>query len=320
MENYYNPQPNQQPNNGFDYSVGSNTPSDDEIMTFDKMMSEGKKVEEQVYEVKDNMPVERQTSNLQPKPSSFSGTTQRYNVPIQVGGSSSVNRHHPQYRQAYAQSPNRPQPMPNQEGIDVNKLLASLKEKDQIIEQLKAQEQEKSQAVEQLTEKLIASENACLEQTAANEEQSAKIEKLEADNETLTKRVDIIKSDWDNYRRRTEENREKDRVLACEGIVKSLLQAIDDIERSIEYAYQYETDADSLIEGNKAILRRIITILEDYDVHIIDVTGEFDANVHCAIGREKVEDVEPGAIVKVVQTGYILGDKVIRPASVIVSY
>lgn len=314
MDNYYNPQQNQNLGNGFDYGVGSNMPSDDDIMTFDKMMGGSKNMEEQVYEVQNNVPVERSNSGLQPKQMPPS---QRYNVPIQVGSSPSINRHHPQNRPAYPQGmARRPQP----EGVDVNKLIADLKEKEHAIAQLKEQVQTRDQAIAQLNEQLATSEKTCQELTATSEENAAQIEKLEADNETLTKRVDIIKSDWDNYRRRTEENREKDKVLACEGIVKSLLQAIDDIERSIEYAYQYETDAESLIEGNKAILRRIITVLADYDVHIIDVTGEFDANVHCAIGREKVEGVEPGAIIKVVQTGYMLGDKVLRPASVIVSY
>lgn len=145
-------------------------------------------------------------------------------------------------------------------------------------------------------------------------EANEKIKKLE--EEVLKAKADNI-----NYRRRKDEEVSKRLEFANEDIVKDILPSIDNFERAIDLDDDnLEAELSKFLTGFKMIYCHLVSVLEKYDVKAIDDKGkEFDPKLHQAVLTEKVEGIEPGIVIEVMQKGYMLKDKVIRPAMVKVS-
>jgi len=95
-----------------------------------------------------------------------------------------------------------------------------------------------------------------------------------------------------------------------------VLPAIDDFERAASNVPEH-LQGDPWVVGVTMVLRKFYKTLDEYDVKIIDPTGEvFDPNRHEAIGTEDSDSVATGHVTATVQKGYILGDRVLRPALV----
>ena len=109
--------------------------------------------------------------------------------------------------------------------------------------------------------------------------------------------------------------------FANEDIVKDILPSIDNFERAINLDDEnLDDELSKFLAGFKMIYCHLVEVLEKYDVKAIDDKGkEFDPKLHQAVLTEKVEGMEPGMVVEVMQKGYMLKDKVIRPAMVKVS-
>jgi len=168
------------------------------------------------------------------------------------------------------------------------------------------------QAVEQQEDEQIQAESnlhlKCCEEN----------EVLQARLATLSRQYQSLTHDFENYKRRTEEAREKDKELACEQIIVALLPLADDFERAIRYAVDNQVPR-NLVEGDMAILKRLFEIMAKQGVKMIPADGAFDETRHKAVSQIKQENIEPGQIIEVVQNGYELAGKIIRPASVVVS-
>jgi molecular chaperone GrpE len=96
-------------------------------------------------------------------------------------------------------------------------------------------------------------------------------------------------------------------------IIKKMLPVLDDMERALAN----RPDGDSWANGMELIARKFQNILEAESVKRIEAAGQpFDPNFHEAISSEPNEDVESGYVIEVVQNGYMLGERVIRPAMV----
>lgn len=106
-----------------------------------------------------------------------------------------------------------------------------------------------------------------------------------------------------------------------EDIVKQLLPTIDNFERAIKMDDQNLDDQLSkFLEGFKMIYCNLVNTLDIFEVKAIDgLNQKFDPTYHEAVLTEKVEGVEPGMVIEVLQKGYLLKDKVIRSAMVKVS-
>ena len=145
-------------------------------------------------------------------------------------------------------------------------------------------------------------------------EANEKIKKLE--EEVLKAKADNI-----NYRRRKDEEVSKRLEFANEDIVKDILPSIDNFERAINLDDDnLEDELSKFLAGFKMIYCHLVSVLEKYDVKAIDDKGkEFDPKLHQAVLTEKVEGTQPGIVIEVMQKGYMLKDKVIRPAMVKVS-
>ena len=124
-----------------------------------------------------------------------------------------------------------------------------------------------------------------------------------------------------NYRNRKDEEVSRMLKYANEDLVLELLPIVDSFERAIKMDDTNLTDEVSkFLEGFKMIYCQVINILEKYGVKAIDgINKPFDPTYHQAMLTEKVEGVESGVVVDVLQKGYLLKDKVIRPAMVKVS-
>ena len=149
-------------------------------------------------------------------------------------------------------------------------------------------------------------------------------EAAKAEAATATEKLSRLQADWENYRRRVERERVVERERACEGLVKDLLPAIDDLERAIAHAgtaSEGDEVAKQLADGVSAVHAKVISVLEKQGVSVIDPAGEpFDPNDHQAVGRVENADVYDETVNDVYQKGYRMGGKVVRPAMVTVTY
>ena len=125
-----------------------------------------------------------------------------------------------------------------------------------------------------------------------------------------------LAADFQNYKRRTENERKDIAAFANERIVKELLNVIDSFERALETA---KCEDESFRNGVELIYKQLITTLAGFGVEVIPTEGEFDPNFHNAVMSEAVEGEEAGKILMVMQKGYTLNGRVVRPSMVKVS-
>lgn len=118
-----------------------------------------------------------------------------------------------------------------------------------------------------------------------------------------------------NYKNRIQRDREQDYISMKGDIFKRVLPVLDDMERAL--ANRPVDNANPWANGLELIARKFQNILEAEGLKRIEATGQpFDPNFHEAISSEPNEDVESGHVIEVVQNGYMLGERVIRPAMV----
>jgi molecular chaperone GrpE len=124
-------------------------------------------------------------------------------------------------------------------------------------------------------------------------------------------------AEFDNYRKRVARDQQSLVARAAERLVKELLPVLDDLERALQAAEEHEEA--TLEDGVRLVHRSLAALLEREGLQEIDTAGAFDPHVHEALLAQPVEDAESGAVVQVLQKGYTLGDRVLRPARVIVA-
>jgi molecular chaperone GrpE len=126
-----------------------------------------------------------------------------------------------------------------------------------------------------------------------------------------------LAAEFENYRKRAAREQERLVAHAHERLVRELLPVLDDLERTLEAAERHEEAA--LVDGVRLVERSLRNALEKEGLVEIEADGAFDPHVHEALLTQAREDAEPGSVVEVLQRGYRLGDKVVRPARVIVA-
>jgi molecular chaperone GrpE len=125
-----------------------------------------------------------------------------------------------------------------------------------------------------------------------------------------------LAADFDNYRKRAARDQESLVARAHERLVKELLPVVDDLERALEAAAIH--DEAHLEEGVRLVERQLRSVLEKEGLVEIATEGHFDPHVHEALLSQPSE-AEEGSIIQVIQKGYRLGDRVLRPARVVLS-
>jgi molecular chaperone GrpE len=123
-------------------------------------------------------------------------------------------------------------------------------------------------------------------------------------------------AEFTNYRKRQERERELARFETVGRIAKRYLPIVDDMERALK---ERPTDGNGTawFEGLELIYRKLMNILEAEGVTLIEAEGEtFDPNLHEAVVQSESDEHESGEVIEVLQTGYKMGDRVLRPAMV----
>jgi len=139
---------------------------------------------------------------------------------------------------------------------------------------------------------------------------------LERERDEYLADVKRVAADFDNYRKRAAREQESLVARAHERLVKDLLPVLDDLERALEAAEQHEEA--KLEDGVRLVHRELRGTLEKEGLVEIETDGEFDPHVHEALLSQPSEE-DDGAILQVIQKGYRLGDRVLRPARVVIS-
>ena len=138
----------------------------------------------------------------------------------------------------------------------------------------------------------------------------------ELEDKLLREKAELV-----NYRKRKEEETERLLKYSSEDIAKSLLPIVDNFERAINMDDDnLDDEVSKFLSGFKMIYCNLVSVLEKNGIKAIDGANKpFDPAFHQAIMTEKREGVEPEMVIEVLQKGYLLKDKVIRPAMVKVS-
>jgi molecular chaperone GrpE len=126
-----------------------------------------------------------------------------------------------------------------------------------------------------------------------------------------------LQAEFANYRKRAQRDQESLVARAGERVVKELLPVVDDLERALHAAEQHEEA--TLEEGVRLVHRSLADLLRREGLQEIETEGQFDPHVHEALLSQPAEGAETGAVIEVLQKGYRLGDRVLRPARVIVA-
>ena len=131
-----------------------------------------------------------------------------------------------------------------------------------------------------------------------------------------------LAADFDNYRKRVAREHAELTTRANERLVNELLPVLDDLERALEAAAEHDHTVEGeakLEEGVQLVHRSLASLLERHGLKEIETDGVFDPHVHEALLAQPAEGAEEGSVLQVLQKGYRLGDKVLRPARVIVA-
>jgi molecular chaperone GrpE len=145
---------------------------------------------------------------------------------------------------------------------------------------------------------------------------------LEQELEQLRDKYLRLAAEFENFKRRSLRERHDLLDHANENLIKDLLVTVDNLERALGHAQQSEegAEAKALLEGVDLTYRLLLQTLERFGVRPVKAEGElFDPQVHEAVRQVPTAECEPGHVVDVMQKGYLLKDRLLRPALVAVS-
>jgi molecular chaperone GrpE len=154
------------------------------------------------------------------------------------------------------------------------------------------------------------------QQTEATGGLEETIAALEAERDDYLDQLRRVAAEFDNYRKRVARDQEGVVARAHERLMKALVPVLDDLERALVAAEEHEEA--KLHEGVGLVARELRKALEREGLQEIETEGAFDPHVHEALLSQPSE-LDEGSVVEVLQKGYRLGDRVLRPARVVVS-
>lgn len=163
-----------------------------------------------------------------------------------------------------------------------------------------------------------------------NEDQDAVQSAIEADqHELLTLRARFAALEEHVLRDRAESENQRKRVLreldvarkyATERLLGDLLPVVDSLEKGLELAGGDQTSLSKLVEGMEMTLKLLSKVVDSHGLKSVDPVGEaFNPEMHQAMALQPAPDAAPGQVLKTLQKGYLLSDRLLRPALVIVA-
>lgn len=187
----------------------------------------------------------------------------------------------------------------------------------------KAKEKQNEQELKQ-EEQVHEEKNERSEESEKKEEMSVeklleKIKVLEEDRERLSDLLKRKMAEFENYKRRTEQEISNIYKYAAEGFIKKIIAVYDDLARSLAHADE-KNDMKALIDGLKMVFDKFTKTLEEEGVKKIEAEGkEFDYELHEALMQQPSDEVEPNTVLQEIEPGYTYKDKVLKHTKVIVS-
>lgn len=146
----------------------------------------------------------------------------------------------------------------------------------------------------------------------------AKIAGLEKDKKDNWDRYLRAAADLENLRKRQKREIDDAKLESKGRVLKEMLPVVDNLERAIEHATA-QAGTNPIVEGVQLVLRQFLTAFERLEVTPVEAAGQpFDPNLHEAISQQD-SDAPPGTVVQVLQRGYKSGDRLLRPALVVVA-
>jgi molecular chaperone GrpE len=166
-----------------------------------------------------------------------------------------------------------------------------------------------------------------LEQSINDDDNIARIAELEAAleiaNGTIDGQKDAVlraRADMENAKRRAEQEVDKARKFALEKFASELLPVLDNLERAMQVADAENDAIKPVIEGVELTLKSFTSTVEKFGMQIVDPQGEsFNPELHQAMSMQESADLAPNTVMAVMQKGYTLNGRLLRPAMVMVS-
>jgi molecular chaperone GrpE len=157
------------------------------------------------------------------------------------------------------------------------------------------------------------------EKTPTKAELAERLAEVEKERDDYLGDLQRVAAEFENYRKRVARDQESLAARAHERLVKELLPVLDDLERALEaITDSRDSERGRVEDGIRLVHRALQEALAKEGLSEIETNGHFDPHVHEAL-LSQPSDKEDGAIVDVLQKGYRLGDRVLRPARVVVS-
>jgi molecular chaperone GrpE len=151
------------------------------------------------------------------------------------------------------------------------------------------------------------------------DELKKKLEEKEKEIKELHDRLLRLAADFENYKKRTAKEKEEWTKFANEDLIRAVLPFIDNLERAVNHA-QKVSDTGVLIEGVRLTLQQLLQALNKLGLSTFESVGKpFDPTVHEAMLVVETDQHEPNQVVEEFQKGYLLNDRLLRPATVSVS-
>ncbi|MGZ3614666.1 MAG: nucleotide exchange factor GrpE [Thermodesulfobacteriota bacterium] len=151
------------------------------------------------------------------------------------------------------------------------------------------------------------------------DELKKKLEEKEKEIKEHHDRLLRLAADFENYKKRTAKEKEEWTKFANEDLIRAILPFIDNLERAVNHA-QKVSDVGVLIEGVRLTLQQLLQALNKFGLSTFESVGKpFDPTVHEAMLVVETDQHEPNQVVEEFQKGYLLNDRLLRPATVSVS-
>ena len=196
----------------------------------------------------------------------------------------------------------------------------SKKEKKEAPRQAASDKGQKENLLEAIGEELKTHiEEDRKEKEKGIEELKKKLEETEKEAKDHYERLLRVAADFENYKKRAVKEKEEWVKFANEDLLKAILPFIDNLERAVNHAEKVK-DTGVMIEGVRLTLQQLLQILNKFGVSPIESIGKpFDPTFHEAMLMVETDQREPNQVVEEFQKGYLLNDRLLRPATVSVS-
>jgi molecular chaperone GrpE len=162
--------------------------------------------------------------------------------------------------------------------------------------------------------------SASTERAPAQPTPDERIAALEAEKLELRDRMLRIAAEFDNWKKRARREQTDAEGKGRESVLRDMLEVIDNLERATASWEAGTPDVQAVQQGVGLVLRQAHSKLERHDVKPVEAKGKpFDPRIHDAISQVPSPDMPPGTVLSELQKGYRIGDRLLRPASVVVA-